>query len=390
MSRLSSVNRREQSQVYADRHAVAIAGWALVTANARYWTTVAPSVRRQLAGWRERAMRIEEPGPRGIALRSLQQEGFTAEVAATLATLTPPRRRGTALRAIVALEVMYDYLDALTELPAPDPLANGRLLFKAFTDALDPEGELEEDYFRHHPAGPDGGYLNELAATVREALRTLPAAEVLAPAMRQAATRCVEAEVLTHLATLTGGSQAQAWAQRTADGSGLEWREYLAGAASSVLTVHALIALAGDERTTSEQAGPIDEVYFALGVLSTMLDSVVDYEQDAANGTLAYINYYEDRAELGARLATVAKEAACRAHDAPASAHHLMTLAGVAAYYTSVPSARGELALPVTSRVERALRPLMTPTLVLMRSWRLAKRLRADVHLNPRRTYGPR
>lgn len=383
MSAIAYVNHHKGSKVYGDRRAVAVAGWALVTANARYWTTVAPKVRDQLAGWRARAIRIEEPELRRLALRSLQDEGFTAEVAATLATLTPSHSRAAALRAMVALEVMFDYLDALTELPATDPLANGRLLFKAFTDALDPNANLDEDYYRHHPSGADGGYLHELGETVREALRTLPAVEALTPAMQRAAARCAEAEVLTHVATLTGGSQAEAWARQTADGSGLEWREYLAGAASSVLAVHALIALAGDERTTPEQGGPIDDVYFALGVLSTMLDSVVDYEQDTADGTLAYIGHYGDRAQLGARLAIVAQEAARRARDAPASAHHLMTLAGVAAYYTSVPCARSELALPVTSRVQRELRPLITPTLALMRSWRLAKRLRACVHGDP-------
>jgi tetraprenyl-beta-curcumene synthase len=386
MSTIAYINHK-RPRVYADRYAVAITGWAFLTANARYWTTVAPKVRSQLAGWQTRATRIEEPELRRLALGSLRQEGFTAEVAATLATLTPPRHRATTLRAIVALEVMYDYLDALTELPTPDPLANGRLLFKAFTDALDPDADLEEeDYYRHHPSGADGGYLRELGTTIREALRTLPAIAALTPAMRRAAARCAQAEVLTHVATLTGGSQAEMWARQTASGSGLEWREYLAGAASSVLAVHALIALAGDERTTHEHAVPIDDVYFALGVLSTMLDSVVDYEQDAAQGTLAYINHYDDRAELGARLAAVAREVAWRAHDAPASAHHLMTLAGVAAYYISAPSARGDLALPVTTRMQRELRPLITPTLVLMRGWRLAKRLRACVHGDPARS----
>jgi tetraprenyl-beta-curcumene synthase len=386
---IATVKRHERSRVYSDRRAVVATGWAFLTANARYWTTVAPKVRGQLAGWRARAMRIEEPELRKLALGSLQQEGFTAEVAATLATLTPPRHRATTLRAIVALEVMYDYLDALTELPSPDPLANGRLLFKAFTDALDPDAELEEDYYRHHPSGADGGYLHELGTTVREALRVLPATAALAPAMQHAGARCAQAEVLTHVATLTGGSQAETWARQTARGSGLEWREYLAGAASSVLAVHALIALAGDERTTPEQAAPIDEVYFALGVLSTMLDSVIDYEQDAADGTLAYINHYDDRAELGARLATIAREVARRAHDAPTRAHHLMTLAGVAAYYISAPSASAELALPVTSRVQRELRPLITLTLALMRGWRLAKRLRACLDAGPSRSWGP-
>ncbi|HXN38473.1 MAG TPA: DUF2600 family protein [Solirubrobacteraceae bacterium] len=368
---------RERSTVFADRRLLARAGLALVLANARYWITVAPQVRAQLARWRQRAMQIEDPELRTLALRTLQEEGFAAEVAATLATLTPRRHRTSAIRGIVALELMYDYLDGLTEQPALDPLANGRQLFKAFTDALDPGAQLAEDYYRHHPAGDDGGYLRELAATVKDALACLPAARALAPTMLAAAARCAEAEVLTHASAFTGSSAVERWASEAANGSGLEWREYLAGAASSVLAVHALMALAGDQRTTVAHAAPIDEVYLGLGALSTLLDSVVDYERDAADGTLAYINHYADRAVLGQRLVEVAQQAAQRARDAPASAHHLMTLAGVAAYYTSAASATSELAWPVTSRIQTELAPLITPTLAVMRTWRLAKRVRA-------------
>ena len=377
MSTLASHEPSEQATVFADRRVLARAGLALVLANARYWSTVAPEVRAQLARWKTRAIKIEDPELRKLALHTLGEEGFAAEVAATLATLTPRRHRAEAIRAIVALEVMYDYLDGLTEQPTPDPLANGRQLFKALTDAVDPGAALDEDYYRHHPSGGDGGYLQELAATVKETLANLPKAGALTPTMLSAAARCAEAEVLTHAATLSNSSLAEQWARETTNRSGLDWREYLAGAASSVLAVHALIALAGDERTTAEHAAPIDEIYLALGVLSTMLDSVVDYEQDAANGTLAYINHYDERSLLGARLVEVARGAATRARDAPASAHHLMTMAGVAAYYTSAPSATSELAWPVTSRIQNELRPLITPTLAVMRTWRLAKRVRA-------------
>jgi tetraprenyl-beta-curcumene synthase len=382
MSRQSSEEALAPPTVFADRRVLARAGLALVLANARYWTTVAPEVRGQLARWRTRAGRIEEPQLRTLALHTLQAEGFAAEVAATLATLTPRQHRTTAVRGIVALEVMYDYLDGLTEQPTPDPLANGRQLFKALTDALDPSAVLDEDYYRHHPSESDGGYLRELAETVRETLACLPRADALAPTMLRAARRSAEAEAVTHASTLGDSPLAERWAREMTNGSGRDWREYLAGAASSVLAVHALIALAGDERTTAAHAAPIDEVYTALGVLSTMLDSVVDYEQDAANGTLAYINHYDDRSLLGQRLVDVAQRAATRARDAPASAHHLMTMAGVAAYYTSAPSSTSELALPVTSRVQRALQPLITPTLAVMRTWRLAKRLRSRARGN--------
>jgi tetraprenyl-beta-curcumene synthase len=377
MSRHPPDEPPEQPTVFADRRLLARAGLALVLANARYWTTVAPEVRVQLARWRTRASEIEDPELRALALHTLQEEGFAAEVAATLATLTPRRHRTATIRGIVALEVMYDYLDGLTERPTGNPLANGRQLFKAFTDALDPNGGLDEDYYRHHPSGSDGGYLRELAASVREVLGCLPQAQALAPTMLDAAARCAEAEVLTHAATLSDSPLAERWARATTNGSGLDWREYLAGAASSVLAVHALMALAGDERTMAQHAAPIDEVYLALGVLSTMLDGVVDYERDAADGTVAFVDHYEDSSILGERLVDVAHHAAGRAREAPASAHHLMTMVGIAAYYTSAPSAGSKLAWPVTNRVQRELRPLITPTLAVMRAWRLAKRVRA-------------
>jgi tetraprenyl-beta-curcumene synthase len=404
---ISYINKRSPARVhaeppaiFADRRLLARAGLALALANARYWSTVAPHVRAQLAYWRTRADAIPEPALRALALHTLEHEGFAAEVAATLATLTTRRQRTNAIRAIVALEVMYDYLDGLTEQPAPDPLASGRLLFEAFTDALDPAATLEKDHYRHRPGGGDGGYLRELAATVHDALARLPSATALAPTMQRAAARCAEAEVLTHVATLAGGSHARGsgaerwadepraaarrvaeheaaehWAAEHARGSGLQWREYLAGAASSVLAVHALIAFAGREHTTSAHGAALDRVYLALGVFATMLDSVVDYEHDAANGTLAFIGHYADSATLAERLADVAHYAAAHARHAPAGAHHLMTLTGIAAYYTSAPSAEDEWARPVSSRVQAELRPLIAPTLAVMRAWRIAKRV---------------
>jgi tetraprenyl-beta-curcumene synthase len=361
-----------RTAVFADRWLLAQAGAALVLANARYWTTVAPQARAELTRWRARAIQIEDRELRTLALEKLTEEGFAAEVAATLATLAPRRHRRATVRAIVALEVMFDYLDGLTERPAQDQLTNGRRLFQALSDALDPGAHITDGYHRHS-GSDDGGYLRELATTVSEELARLPAAERLAPAMLQAGARCSEAEVLTH----ADSSLAESWAAQEANGSGLEWREYLAGAASSVLSVHALIALSGDERATVEDASAVDAVYLAVGVLSTMLDSVVDYEQDQANGTIAYIEHYEDTSELGQRLVEIVQQAAAGARGTPGGAHHLMTIAGVAAYFTSAPTATSATALPVTSRVQRELRPLITPTLAVMRVWRTAKRVRA-------------
>ncbi len=359
---------------------------ALLLANARYWSTVAPLVRARLAHWGRRAEAIPDPLLRALATGKLREERFNVELAATLATLAPRAHRGQAVRAIVALQVMYDYLDLLAEQPAADAPADCRCLFEALVDALTPGGRSDGVYYRHnHPRSRDGGYLRELVRTVRLALATLPAAEAIGEPALRAAKRCAQAQALSHTAARNETVELERWAGREAAGggwapqdggrAGLQWPEYLAGAAASVLAVHALIAAAADPRTTRGDAERIDAVYLSIGAL-TMLDSLVDREHDVATGELSYVELYESPEAMAASLAALASETASRARALPRGAHHVMTLVGVVAYYASAPAASSALAQPVMARVREELRPLIAPTLAVMRAWRLAKRLR--------------
>ncbi len=366
--------RSEAADPFADRRLMAQTGLALLLANLRYWTTVAPLVREQLARWERRAHAIPDPILRGLAMSKLREESFNVEVAATLATLAKPAHRRNTVEAIIALQVAYDYLDLLTEQPLPDPLA-GRCLFEALIDAVAPGERPGVDYYRHHPRSDDGGYLRELVGATRDALARLPRADVVANVAQRSAERCAEAQVLSHAAAESGTAELERWATREAGSSGLEWPELLAGATASVLAVHALIAAAADARTTLRDAEEIDAVYLWIGAL-TMLDSLVDREHDIATGELGYVECYERPELMGARLVNVARDAASRARLLPNSAHHIMTLVGVVAYYTSAPAASSPFARPVTAHVCAELRPLITPTLALMRGWRLAKRVR--------------
>ncbi|HMH47616.1 MAG TPA: hypothetical protein VK538_07865, partial [Solirubrobacteraceae bacterium] len=63
----------------AGRRLVVRAGLALLVANGRYWTSVAPVVRRELKRWRLRAAAIDDPELRALALWKLDGEGFHAE-----------------------------------------------------------------------------------------------------------------------------------------------------------------------------------------------------------------------------------------------------------------------------------------------------------------------
>jgi undecaprenyl diphosphate synthase len=347
-------------------------------ANVRYWPTVAPVVHAQLHRWEQHAHAIPDDDLRGLALGKLDHERFNAEVAATLATLAPrPHRRGT-VEAIVALEVMYDYLDGLTEQPSEDPLSNGRQLFQAFTDAVAPDldSTLDSDYYRYHTVAQDGGYLGALSSTVRSALLLLPAGNAIAQTARVAAARCAEAQTRANAATLLGNTQLEQWAMRQAKSTSLQWREFTAGAVASVLAIHALIAASADPLTTPDEAAAIDRAYLSISAISTMLDGLIDREQDASAHTSWLLELYGGGDVLAHELVHVAADATSHARRLPHGAHHLMTLTGVVAYYTSSSAARGESVEGVILAIEQQLQPLLTPTLAVMSAWRLAKKLR--------------
>lgn len=346
---------------------------ALAAANARYWSTVLPRVHHGLRHWEQRARRIPDPDLRRLALAKLAHERFNTEVAATLATLAPRAHRAPALEAIVALQLMYDYLDGLSEEPATDPLATSRLLFSAFTSSLTP-GQVEPvDYYRHRPGEDDGGYLEALVVATRGAFEALPKADIVAPVARHAALRCGESQTRTHAIVALGPSQLAEWATAEARGTGLTWWEYTAGATASILCVHALIAAAADPRTTAAEAGSLDTAYLFISAVSTLLDSVIDQRRDAAEESHSFIGYYEDEEAMVTRIGVISARAASEGRLIHNGGHHRMTAAGVAAYYLSAPEAREQPGSKVKARVVAELRPLIVPALGIFRLWRLSK-----------------
>lgn len=349
------------------------AATALLLANARYWSTVLPRVRRQLRHWESRARLIPDPTLRGLAIGKLEGERFNTEVAATLATLAPRRHRPRAIEAIVALQVMYDYLDGLSEQPAPDPLDNSRRLFSAFGDALSLAPVAPVDYYRSHPHQEDGGYLQALVATCQSAFCVLPGAGAVAPVAREATLRCGEGQSRTHAIADLGRAQLEGWATAQMRGTELSWWEYTAGATASVLAVHTLIAAAADGRTTAAQAKDLDRAYLYICALSTLLDSLIDHPRDVEEGSHSFISYYPSETAKAEGVGAVAVRAAAGAAELPNGSHHRMTAAGVAAYYLSAPEAGKPPASVVKARVVGELRPLITPILGIFHLWRLAK-----------------
>lgn len=314
---------------------------ALVRANVRYWHTVDPLVREQLGCWRERAMALEDPRRRALALAKLRDERFNPQLAATLATQAPRALRGRVAEAIVAAQVAYDYRDALQE------------------RRLDGEDE----------------YARELDEVARRAAERLPRWRAVADVADASAARCAEAQSRGHAAIDDGDRPLREWARREAAGTGLGWPEWLAGAQASVLAGHALTALSADVDATPEQAAALDRAYVSIGAL-TMLDSLIDRERAARARELDYARWYENPEQMGERLAAAARDALWRARLAPNSAHHAMTLTGVVAYYASAPQAREPQARAVFAAVKAELGASLVPAAAVMRAWRVAKRAR--------------
>jgi hypothetical protein len=66
------------------------------------------------------------------------------------ATLVPRGRWPALVPLLVAVQVMYDYLDTLGEEPVAAPLRNGRQLHAAIAAALNADLPTR-DYYAHHP-----------------------------------------------------------------------------------------------------------------------------------------------------------------------------------------------------------------------------------------------
>jgi tetraprenyl-beta-curcumene synthase len=342
---------------------------AFVIAHARYWLTVAPKVRGELRRWHARAEAMADPTLRRCAADKLRDERANTEAIATLCTLAPRRHRAALVVAAVALQVMYDYLDAVTEQDVERPLRNSRQLFRTFAVALTP-GEAPVDYYRYHPQRDDDGYLDALVATARDALADLPALSVVLPAARDAAARFAEAQARSHAVRREGVAQLERWAQRPADEVDLAWWEWAAGAAASVLAMHALLCTAADRRATTAQTTDIDRAYLLASTLTTLLDSLIDDEQDTTDDAHRFIAYYPTTQAAGCRMSTISRRAVAATRELPRAAHHVMTIAGIAAFYLSSPKAHTGVVRHVTSATIDALKPMIGPAIASLKLWR--------------------
>jgi tetraprenyl-beta-curcumene synthase len=337
---------------------------ALLGVVMRYYACIAIRVRRELRRWRRRALQIRDPVLRHTALAKLGGEFLNTEAAAVFATLAPRHHRSTLIELIVAFEVMYDYLDAVSEMDAADALASGLQLHCALSAAI-VEPLAPVDFYAHHPLSGDDGYLVDLAAFCRRRFTALPGAASVRDVAVDAVERCGQGQSRTHAAGGADEDDFRVWTRSLAgaSASGYLWWELAAGSASS-LGVHALFAAAADPWMTRDEALRWYGAYFpGVCALSTLLDSLIDYEEDHVTGTHSYVAYYGTPRMAAERLAFVARDADEAVRALRRGRRHAVLGSGVAGFYLSAVEARGSFANSAREAVLASLSPTLVRTI---------------------------
>jgi tetraprenyl-beta-curcumene synthase len=309
---------------------------------------------------------------RRLALGTQESERGNLDGAAAFAVLVPRVHRERVVRAVVAFQATYDYVDTLAEQPCGDPVANGHQLHLALLTALDP-GTDHPDYYAHHCGGRDDGYIRSLIDTCRGAFGALPSyATVAEPALR-AARRMVAYQSFIHEGSGEAHRALARWAATlTPPGTGLRWWETAAAAASS-LTVFALIAAAAQPALSAVDTIAMEQAYFPwIGALHVLLDSLIDRADDFDAGHHSLVDHYASPEETASRLQAIAARAMQATATLPSGTQHALILAAMASFYLSAPCASAPETRLAARQVRETMGVLATPTMVVLGARRAA------------------
>lgn len=333
----------------------------------RYWLAVFPRVAIEIHRRRALALSIPDPALRCLALEALDRKRGNLEGAAAFAALVPSESRPFVVKALVACQAICDYLDLLSEQPSADPVANGYRLHEALIVAT-ARGEPHKDYYAHHPHGEDGGYLVALVDAARSALSALPSMTSVSESMKRAAERIAVYQSFNHGDARGSYEPFERWARdATPSCTGLRPWETAAGAGST-LAVLALIASAANPLLRQSGAREIEDAYFPwIGSLHSLLDSLVDHEEDIALDGRALVGYYSSPADAAARMRRIALEALGRAVALPEGRRHALILAAMTSFYIcELEGSASPHAQLVAPSVLDAIGGLAAPTMAIL------------------------
>jgi tetraprenyl-beta-curcumene synthase len=318
------------------------------------------------------------PGPlREDALDALQRKRGQSDGAA-LFSILPHARNRSYLRLLVAYQIIWDFLDSVSERGARAGLANGLQLHLALIDALNTDGPTR-DYYRHSPWQDDGGYLQALVDTCRECCARLPSYERVRPLVLRDAHRA-QVLALNHHPDPAGRDAAlQAWvATEFPEGHEASWYE-LTGAASAGLAAFALLALACEPQCSEAEIARTHAAYFPwTSAVACMLDSYADQLEDAASGDHSYIAHYPAPEVAVTQMCRLIRRCLRGLYTLRNGEAHVLIAASMVALYLSKDSARTGSMRHSSGRIADAGGSLTRALLPALRIWRVAYSLRSS------------
>ena len=187
------------------------------------------------------------------------------------------------VRAQVAFQAIYDCVDSLAEQPHPEPVRNGRQLHSALTESVRAHPR-DVDFYACRGRRRTRDISHALVSACRTAVARLPSCSPERE-MLVAAERIVSYQSLNLGESQGGLAGLMEWATaETLPGSEMRGGRPAASAGSS-LGVFALLAIAADQDVDEGHASAVAAAYFPwIGSLHSLLDSLVDAAEDAAEG----------------------------------------------------------------------------------------------------------
>lgn len=330
-------------------------------------------VRREVRGWRALASRIPDPVLRRAAVGSLDDKRYYTDGAALFWVLPRPRSRRL-LALLATYQTIANYLDYASEGGASERGACGESLMMALVDAVDVDGPVR-DYYADHPWNDDGGYLRTLVEHCRSACASLPRYDLARASLLREARRGRALELCHD----PDPERRDAALRRLAVDDlgpfpGAAWFE-VAGSATSMLGVVAVLALAADPQTTAADVEDALAVYVPwVGALSLMLDGYVDQADDARTGSWSAVAYYADPDAAAERIDALIRKAFDGVASLRRGERHTVVIAAMIAMYLTGADATAAPLAARTRALRRAGGPLTRALVPVLQAWRVVYR----------------
>jgi tetraprenyl-beta-curcumene synthase len=345
--------------------------WGLGRAATRELLWGLHAVSQEIRQWRSYARTIPDQPIRDDALHVLEHKRTHIYGAALFCTL-PREGSRELLRLLVAHELIWDFLDNLSESAAAHGHTDGHQLHLAIAESIDPSTPIS-DYYRQHPWQNDRGYLRCLVETCRRSCLALPSYPLVRDTLVREARRAQVLAFNHDPDPVRRDAALKRWVAEEYPGEQhATWWE-ISGAASAPLTIHALLALAAEPSCSPDEIARTYAAYFPwFSAATTMLDSYVDQIEDVDNGDHSYIAHYQDAETALSGIRILVQQSVTEVRSLRNGHGHAVIAAAMIAMYLSKDTARTPQLRAGTNSLIHAGGSLTRLLLPVLRAWRIA------------------